>query len=139
VHDRFSLAVVSHPDAKCIAHWAVGDYVIGRGDDVDIYIPSPNMSRHHAIIEVRFDAIFIVDLGSSNGSFIDDDRMHNSRARLPSGCRIALGSYPATFFWPPEQLEVHAPHPVLCLGCRYPHHPDEPDWLLDFERDFTSL
>jgi hypothetical protein len=138
MRDRFNLAVVSHPDHKEIAHWEVGNYVIGRGEDVDIYIPSPRVSRHHAIIQVLIGTIFINDLGSSNGTFVDGRLIHNSSIPLQSPSRIIIGSYPATFFCVPEELELNPPIPVLCLGCRHPHHPNEPDWLLDFEHDYAT-
>lgn len=64
---------------------------IGRGDDNDVVIDGPQISRHHARL-VRSDGeTFIEDLGSANGTFIDGNRIR--RARLEPDQTISFGSY----------------------------------------------
>ena len=49
-----------------------GKTVIGRDADAGIALTwEPTVSRRHAEIEVDLDGCTIVDLGSSNGTFVD--------------------------------------------------------------------
>lgn len=50
-------------------------FVIGRAPDVDIQMLSPSVSRKHLSVEIRGGDIFIEDLGSSNGSFLNDVKL----------------------------------------------------------------
>lgn len=45
--------------------------VIGRGTDCDLILDEPEMSRRHAVIENSGDSIFLRDLGSANGTFVN--------------------------------------------------------------------
>lgn len=48
---------------------------IGRSSNNDIHIPEQHVSRQHSVIQYR-DGIFVVsDLGSSNGTFVNDNRV----------------------------------------------------------------
>lgn len=128
------LLIASHPDRTSIANWKVGRYIIGRNDDVDVYIPSTEVSRHHAIIEVGLSTVFLRDLDSRNGTFVEGVRISsNTSAKLQSGSRLSFGTYPATYVYVPEQIDGTPRQAVLCLGCRYVHRPDEPYWQVDFE------
>src|SRR5262249_12346294 len=46
--------------------------VIGRGEDCDIRIQDHSVSRKHARIEPAQDGVFVSDLVSTNGTFIND-------------------------------------------------------------------
>ena len=50
----------------------VGKMIIGRTKDCDITIPSNEISRHHACIITRPGSILLEDLGSSNGTFVNN-------------------------------------------------------------------
>ncbi len=45
--------------------------LIGRDAVCDIRIPSNLVSRHHALIHVSLDGVQLVDLSSTNGTFVD--------------------------------------------------------------------
>lgn len=45
--------------------------LVGRDDVCDIRIPSPLVSRHHALIVSTPDSVTLVDLGSTNGTYVD--------------------------------------------------------------------
>jgi len=49
-----------------------GDYLFGRESDADFRIETPLFSRQHARLSVNFDEWLIEDLGSANGTFIND-------------------------------------------------------------------
>lgn len=68
---KLSLAVIAGPDAGRIFVIEKPRIVIGR-EDVDLPLEDPEISRHHAAIEVAGDRVTVVDLGSSNGTLIGD-------------------------------------------------------------------
>ena len=45
-----------------------GIHVIGRGQDCQVVLPSSEVSRHHAQIEITESGCFLMDLGSVNGT-----------------------------------------------------------------------
>jgi pSer/pThr/pTyr-binding forkhead associated (FHA) protein len=48
-----------------------GKLTIGRGSDCDLVLDEPEMSRRHAMIENSGDLIYLRDLGSANGTFVN--------------------------------------------------------------------
>ncbi|MCL4558824.1 MAG: GGDEF domain-containing protein [Deltaproteobacteria bacterium] len=66
--------------------------VIGRSEDADINLDSPTVSRRHAVISLgREGRIFIKDLGSSNGTYVNARRI--AEAELGEGDIFAVGVY----------------------------------------------
>src|SRR5215471_3095351 len=64
---------------------------IGRGPDNLISLEDDsNVSRYHAEIEKRDDSFFILDLGSSNGTTVNDLVVEFER-RLRDGDSISIG------------------------------------------------
>ncbi len=53
--------------------------VVGRGVATDIAIYDPTISRRHAELTARGDAVEVRDLGSSNGTCINGSRVSNGR------------------------------------------------------------
>jgi len=49
--------------------------IIGRGDDCDIVLPTTSASRRHARIAPTATGATIIDQGSSNGTFVNDERI----------------------------------------------------------------
>ena len=65
---------------------------IGRLEDNDIVIDDDSfISSHHARIEVRPEGAWVVDLGSTNGSFVNGQRVVEERS-VRKGDRIQVGS-----------------------------------------------
>lgn len=48
-----------------------GRLLIGRGNDCGLILDEPEMSRHHAVIENAGDGVYLRDLGSANGTFVN--------------------------------------------------------------------
>ena len=63
--------------------------VIGRGSEADVRINDPGISRRHAMLRLR-PTPTIVDLGSTNGTIVDDVR--SEQADVDDGSIITLGS-----------------------------------------------
>lgn len=55
----------------------VGSMTIGRQQDCDISLPGDEISRHHARVQVLPDGVMVEDMGSANGTFINDKRVHS--------------------------------------------------------------
>ena len=55
-------------------------FTIGRSKDNDITIDDASVSRHHATIIQTASGIVISDNGSSNGTFINGNRIHGEQA-----------------------------------------------------------
>lgn len=62
---------------------------IGRVDDNTFQISDPSVSSHHCEILLRGSEIFIRDLNSTNGTFINDARI--SESVLTPGQKLRLG------------------------------------------------
>ncbi len=69
-----------------------GRYSIGRSPDNDLPIPDPTVSSFHAVLEIRGGALHIGDMGSANGTMVNNLTLHRKEfARLRAGDRITLG------------------------------------------------
>lgn len=68
----------------------VAELVIGR-ENADISIDDPDLSRRHVAVRVMGRGVEVEDLGSTNGTFVDDQRIHEP-VRVGGGARIRLGS-----------------------------------------------
>ena len=71
---KISIAVIKGARAGFIYHLTKPYVLIGRGK-VDLIIPDKEVSRKHLAIEVRGDKIFLRDLGSTNGTFINEEKV----------------------------------------------------------------
>ena len=63
---------------------------IGRSEDSDIFLVDPSVSRNHAIVEFVGDAPVVRDLESTNGTFVNGERV--TTRRLLSGDVIMFGN-----------------------------------------------
>jgi hypothetical protein len=63
--------------------------LLGRGTDCDLRLVDPGVSRHHAEIRVEGPEIVLVDLGSTNGTFVNGQPVR--RVTLSDGARVTLG------------------------------------------------
>lgn len=65
---------------------------IGRDPISDIVIEDPEISRHHAKLSRTPDGYELQDMGSTNGSFVDGQRLSGPPVPLKPGQVIMLGS-----------------------------------------------
>ncbi len=70
--------------------------LIGRLADCVIVIADSNTSRHHAEIRRSGSAFVIADLGSTNGTYVNGDRLSAER-RLTDGDSITVGAVTLRF------------------------------------------
>ncbi|KFE64012.1 FHA domain-containing protein [Hyalangium minutum] len=64
--------------------------VIGRSSELDMVLVEDMVSRKHAKIMIASGAITIEDLGSTNGTFVNGEKV--KQARLKEGDRILIGT-----------------------------------------------
>ncbi len=80
-------------------------FLIGRSEDAHLYLPEDKFfSRHHCLLEIAPPRCFLRDLGSTNGTFVNGQRV--PEAFLRSGDRIQGGRTVL-------QVEVQAEQPVV--------------------------
>ncbi|WP_338755158.1 FHA domain-containing protein [Moraxella lincolnii] len=57
------------------------DIRIGRSPDSDVVLASQNISRQHALISIQNGNLFIKDLGSSNGTSVNDKALEPQKSK----------------------------------------------------------
>ncbi len=78
---------------------------IGKAPHNRLAISDPTVSSTHAVVLVRDGGYNIVDLGSSNGTFINGRRLTTEAHTLVHGDKIQLGQVVMTFRNPAETTE----------------------------------
>jgi predicted component of type VI protein secretion system len=63
--------------------------VVGRREDCDLRIPLSDVSRKHCRLIINGEAIKIEDLGSSNGTYVNGERVQH--AELSPGDTLQIG------------------------------------------------
>jgi hypothetical protein len=66
------------------------EIVVGRSSDLDMVLVEEMVSRKHARIAYENDAVVIEDLGSTNGTFVNGEKI--KRAQLKEGDRVLIGT-----------------------------------------------
>jgi pSer/pThr/pTyr-binding forkhead associated (FHA) protein len=62
---------------------------IGRSPECDIVLADPSVSRSHALLDVRAGTLYVRDAGSTNGTFVNGQRVESSP--LKPGDVVAFG------------------------------------------------
>lgn len=103
---------------------APGRTTIGRRPDNDVMLDDPTVSGHHAVVAHIDGAIFIEDLGSTNGIWVGGRKVE--KQVLTDGERLTLGRYKAVFRAgaaarePAETGRDAAANPSPATGARTP-------------------
>ena len=84
------LIVALGPNRGVEYELGAGEFTIGRSTNNDIVLPLPEVSRRHARIWKARDGYYIEDLGSTNGTFVNDARVHEP-VLLVEGAILQIG------------------------------------------------
>lgn len=74
---------------------AIGSTVIGRGDQANLRLPDVGISRRHARLDFDGGQVVLTDLGSTNGTMVNGQRI--SAVALSPGDMIQIGTTTLTF------------------------------------------
>jgi predicted component of type VI protein secretion system len=79
---KFLLRGVSGPTFGKV-YAMVGTIAVGRSSESDICIPIDEISRHHAKLQSAAEGVVVEDLGSANGTYVNDQRVHTGTLLRP--------------------------------------------------------
>lgn len=79
-------------------------FVFGRGQDCDVVVEEHTASRRHAKIVRKGDHWMVMDLGSTNGTYVNEKKIQI--LKLKSGDRVRVGRWTFKFF-NEDNLEAH--------------------------------
>jgi pSer/pThr/pTyr-binding forkhead associated (FHA) protein len=68
---------------------------IGRSPEAEVFLDDVTVSRNHALLVRRRDGMYIDDLGSLNGTYVNRKRIESHK--LHDGDELQVGKYKLTF------------------------------------------
>jgi hypothetical protein len=68
---------------------------IGRSPDAEVFLDDVTVSRNHALMVRRKDGLYIDDLGSLNGTYVNRRRIESHK--LEDGDEIQIGKYKLSY------------------------------------------
>ncbi len=68
---------------------------IGRSPDAAVFLDDVTVSRNHALLVKRRDGLYLDDLGSLNGTYVNRRRIESHK--LQSGDELQVGKYKLTY------------------------------------------
>jgi pSer/pThr/pTyr-binding forkhead associated (FHA) protein len=66
--------------------------IVGRSSDADVPLADPEASRQHAAFQVAGGALYVTDLGSRNGTFLNGKRLASEGIELKVGDHVDVGN-----------------------------------------------
>lgn len=91
-----------------------GRTTIGRRTDNTVVIPDPTVSGHHAAIIFEDKALIIEDLGSSNGTYVNNKRL-TMPYKLVGGEQLKMGLCKMTVLVDPSPTDESSHVPAVTL------------------------
>lgn len=97
-----------------------GVTTVGRQAGVTLLIDHPSVSRRHAEIAYSNGSFLLSDLGSSNGTFLNDERLSQDRPRaLEAGQRVRFGKVEYIFQERADEQPGEPAKPARPAGTTY--------------------
>lgn len=106
--------IEQRPSSFTLLHGAVryplreGDQLIGRGAEVEIPLFTALVSRHHARVRVSEETVTVEDLGSTNGTRVNDRRLTGA-VQLAPGDQIEIGGERLVLWTPLTSMKATEP------------------------------
>jgi len=86
---QFEVIVLDGPDRGTHVTSRSDEVSIGSGDGNDLTLTDPAVSRHHCVLHADERGLVLVDLGSRNGTYVDDVEIVSGYVK--SGARLRIG------------------------------------------------
>jgi pSer/pThr/pTyr-binding forkhead associated (FHA) protein len=139
----YNFVVQSGSQANQVIPLGAGQHTLGREQDSKIYINDGMASNKHAIIQIQKEGIWIQDLSSANGTFINGQRITQSTwlqigdtiqvgANVLLQVRSGSGAMPASSPTPSPVIATPQLHPITTP-------PTQPSSPMDWERWLPGL
>jgi diguanylate cyclase (GGDEF)-like protein len=93
--------------------------IVGRSPEAGLSLSDPGLSWNHARIWCEGGSVFIEDLGSRNGTFVEGSRL-DSPSRLSDGERVRLGGHTILKLALADELEEEAARRLYDSAVRDP-------------------
>lgn len=84
--------VIVSPASRKAAHTVRLPVLVGRSDEAKFRVQQDSVSRRHCEFFIKDEAVFVRDLGSTNGTLVNGERIASSVATaVPPGAEIRVG------------------------------------------------
>lgn len=98
INSEYRVGLLSRPGQNVEADMVK----VGRGPDSDIVVSNIEVSKNHAVFERQDGKWFIRDCGSTNGTYLNGDRIEpDKRAELESSDYVKIGPGVSAVFFNP--------------------------------------
>jgi diguanylate cyclase (GGDEF)-like protein len=90
--ERTCCLVCIHPESRLgqVVRLANAEIVVGRDSGCGLELPDDSVSRRHALLKPTADAFAVTDLGSTNGTYVNEQRVDTRE--LTTGDRVRFGN-----------------------------------------------
>ena len=78
-------------DKKLDVITVTSSVIIGRDSSAGLILPDSNVSRKHARLDVLPEGVFLEDLGSANGTYVNQQKI--KRTGLKNGDLLSFGPF----------------------------------------------
>jgi len=112
----FKIKIVG-PDRERIEEFNKPSIFIGRAQENDLILPVPSVSKRHARLLIKDGRYVLMDLGSTNGTFVNG-RQINGPVVVKPGDRISIGEFELSLILPQQkpatqESKPKSPSPVI--------------------------
>ncbi len=90
-----------------------GEMVVGRSNDCDITLGAAHLSRRHAQLSIRDSILYVKDLGSSNGTYVNGKKI--AETRVKHGDEVRFDTLSFTVMGPSEDLDKTTVRPMMAI------------------------
>jgi pSer/pThr/pTyr-binding forkhead associated (FHA) protein len=108
---KASLHIISGTPERRVTPLDVGTYVLGRGSQANVQIPSREISRKHAMVIVTEDEIMLQDCGSANGTLLNGQKI--TLEKLKKGDQITVANVTLELRFDEENRDITDPGQIF--------------------------
>lgn len=110
--------------------------VLGRGSECDLRIPIESCSRQHCEVRLENDRVFVKDLDSSNGTYINNEKI--AEAEVEPGDALTIGPVVIRFRINGEPEELPPLPPTTVSGIEGGADDDEEYIVVEDDEDVSE-